>query len=454
LASDMPRRSGNDNMPLDGDASVGVIGGGPAGSFFAYFLLLFAERAGIRIAVTVYEPRDFEQPAPKGCNMCGGIISESLVQMLAAEGIDLPSQVVQRGIDSYVLHMDIGSVRIDTPIHEMRIAAVHRGAGPRDIKERKWRSMDGFLLSLASERGATVIRERVDRVRRDEEGLLNVELRSGAIRTHALVAVATGVNSGAKLWEGLEMGYTPPRVGKAYIREYFLGEEGLTQSLGSSLHVFLPDLPEVEFAAIIPKGDYATLCLLGDGIDKDIVRKFLDTPWVRDHLPPETAREASCFCSPKLSLSAAVRPFADRLVFIGDCGVTRLYKDGVGAAYRTAKAAARTAVFDGVSEAAFREHYWPSCRRIDRDNQLGRFIFRVTRGLQKTRRGRAAILRMVADEQRKDGGWRRMSLVLWNVFTGSEPYRQILLRTVHPAFVASLGRYFTRAMIHSDQGWR
>jgi flavin-dependent dehydrogenase len=450
----MSRHLANDRITLDDGASVGVIGGGPAGSFFAYFLLAFSERTGTRLDVTIYEPRDFESPAPKGCNMCGGIISESLVQMLAAEGIDLPPQVVQRGIDSYVLHMDVGSVRIDTPLHEMRIAAVHRGAGPRDIKQSKWRSMDGYLPSLATDRGAKLVRERADKVRSGEEGLLRVELRNGEVHRHHLVGMATGVNSGAKLWEGMNVGYTPPRTGKTYIREYFLGEEGLARTLGSSLHVFLPDIPEVEFAAVIPKGDYATLCLLGDGIDKDIVRRFLETPWVRSHLPEETAKEASCFCSPKLSLSAAGRPFADRLVFIGDCGVTRLYKDGVGAAYRTAKAAARTAVFEGVSEAAFKEHYWPACRRIDRDNQLGRIIFRVTRGLQKTRRARAALLAMVTEEQRKNGGWRRMSQVLWNVFTGSEPYRQILLRTVHPAFVASLGRYLSGALIHPGTGAR
>ena len=57
--------------------------------------------------------------------------------MLAAEGINLPPTVVQRGIDSYVLHMDVGSARIETPMLEKRIAATYRGAGPRDLKEFK-----------------------------------------------------------------------------------------------------------------------------------------------------------------------------------------------------------------------------------------------------------------------------------------------------------------------------
>ena len=31
-----------------------------------------------------------------------------------------------------------------------------------------------------------------------------------------------------------------------------------------------------------------------------------------------------------------------------------------------------------------------------------------------------------------------MSAVLWNLFTGSASYREILMNTVHPAFVASM----------------
>jgi flavin-dependent dehydrogenase len=102
-----------DRLFLEDGSRVAVIGGGPAGSFFTYFLFEMAERIGMDLAVDIYEPRDFTKPAPQGCNMCGGIISESLVQLLATEGINLPSSVVQRGIDSYVLHMDVGTVRIE-----------------------------------------------------------------------------------------------------------------------------------------------------------------------------------------------------------------------------------------------------------------------------------------------------------------------------------------------------
>jgi flavin-dependent dehydrogenase len=150
----------NDLKLVDG-SKVAVIGGGPAGSFVSYFLLEMAERSGLELDVEIFEPRDFSCVAPKGCNMCGGIISETLVQNLAAEGINLPSTIVQRGIESYMLHMDVGSVRIETPVQEKRIGAVYRGAGPRDLKTSKWGSFDHHLEQLTVAKGAHVTRDRI-----------------------------------------------------------------------------------------------------------------------------------------------------------------------------------------------------------------------------------------------------------------------------------------------------
>ena len=63
-----------------------------------------------------------------------------------------------------------------------------------------------------------------------------------------------------------------------------------------------------------------------------------------------------------MNIRGVAEPYADRIVFVGDAGVSRLYKDGIGAAYRTAKAAARAAVFQGVSADDFRRHYQPVWR--------------------------------------------------------------------------------------------
>jgi hypothetical protein len=45
---------------------------------------------------------------------------------------------------------------------------------------------------------------------------------------------------------------------------------------------------------------------------------------------------------------------------------------------------------------------------------------------------------MTLGEQQKEGKRRHMSMVLWDLFTGSAAYKEILLRCFHPAFWGSL----------------
>lgn len=437
---------------LEDGSRVAVIGSGPAGSLFSYFLLEMAARIDLSLEVDLYEPRVFALPGPRGCNMCGGIISESLVQNLAAEGIGLPPSVVQRGIDSYVLHTDVGSVRIETPLYEMRIGAVHRGAGPRDATEPKWESFDGQLQSLALAKGARLVNARVDEVWRDA-GRPSLKARDGTVRAYDLLVVAVGVNSPTlKIFEGLGIGYECPKVTKTLIREYHLGEEMITRSLGTSMHVFLLNMPRIEFAAIIPKGDYVTICLLGEDIDNAVADAFVASPVVKACMPPEWKGEApSCQCLPHINVRGVEKPFADRFLFIGDCGITRLYKDGIGAAYRTAKAAARVAVFDGISEKAFRRGYLPVCRAIAKDNGIGRVAFLFTRVVQRSRVLRSAVLWMTASEQSKPGEKRRMSGALWDMFSGSAPYSDIFKRLLHPVFLGGF-LWFIAGSTWADNG--
>jgi len=403
-----------DRASVLGDgARVGIVGGGPAGSLSAYFLLDIAQRVGLDLDVTIHEWRDFSRAGPGGCNMCGGIVSESLVENLAAEGINLPPTVVRRAIDSYVMHMDVGTVRFDTPLQEMRIAAAHRGAGPRGSQGSEWESFDDFLLTLAKQKGAHVVRGRVDRVSW-ENGRPAVRTRDNGPRPYDLLVAAVGVNSHAlELFREVAPAYRPPLTRKTCICEFHWGRDAVEEYLGSSMHVFLLNIPRLEFAAIIPKGDYATLCMLGRDIDTSLAEAFLDAPEVRACLPPNPgAAKSVCRCLPRINVRGATRPFANRVVFVGDCGATRLYKDGIGAAYRTAKAAAITAVFEGVSETAFREHYWPVCKAIEADNRIGELVFAITRQIQKVRMARRGLLHMVGNEQDKDGPRRRMSRIL------------------------------------------
>jgi flavin-dependent dehydrogenase len=433
--------SESSDLTLEDGARVAVVGGGPAGSFFSYFLLSMAERLGTDLCVDLYEPRDFLRSGPQGCNKCGGIISESLVQMLATEGIILPPTVVQRGVDSYVLHTDVGDVRIDTPLKEKRIGAVHRGSGPKGVENVKWESFDGYLQRLAVERGATLKTQRVEKLEWTD-GRPRLSAKDGSSETYDLLAMATGVNARAlEFFEDSGLDYKPAAATKTSIREYFLGEEVVEKHLGSSMHIFLLDIPRLEFAALIPKGDYVTVCLLGDDIDVPLVESFLQSPEVQRCFPPEwnSMDQPQCQCWPQINIEGAHEPFADRLVFVGDCGVARLYKDGIGSAYRTAKAAASTAIFQGVSAESFRKHYVPVLDGISADNAIGKHIFTLTRQIQKRRFTRRALLRTVSREQDSLTSDKRMSTILWDMFTGSAPYKDALSRGINVFFMLRFG---------------
>lgn len=430
---------------LANGSRVAVIGGGPAGSLFAYFLLRMAEPLKLDIAVDIYEPRRFDLPGPIGCNMCGGLISETLVQNLAADGLFLDGNVIQRGINSYVLHTDVGSVGIAARNDEMRIGAVHRGGGPRDAETGRWASLDHYFLTRAVERGANVIRARVDEVARDD-GRPVVRTRGGEPSRYDLAVVATGVNTSLlKAFEGLGIGYERPRVTKTLVREYRLGRDVIDRSLGTSMHVFLLNIPRLEFAALIPKGDYVTMCLLGDGIDGGVADAFAASPEVRRVMPAGwEPTDQTCQCRPWMNVGGVARPYGDRVVFIGDSGVTRLYKDGIGSAYRTAKGAAITALFHGVSERAFHDHFLPVCRSIDNDNRIGRIAFFLTRRVQRLRPLRDAMVRITRNEQRR--GQNRMSAALWDMFSGSAPYSEILPRMIAPPLIAQWLRVLPRTL--------
>lgn len=438
LTGKAPKPQRGKAMTLEDGSRIAVIGAGPAGSMFSYFFLGMAETTGLDVDVDMFEPRRFCHRGPAGCNHCGGVVSESLVQRLATEGISLPDCVVQRGMESYTLHTDVGDVEIATPLMEKRIAAIYRGNGPRSSEPLDTNSFDGYLLELAREKGARIIPRLVTGVRRDGE-LMTVQCADRFADAYDLVVVATGVNS--RLEEMLEnetAEFTRPQRTKTFICEFHLGREVIRETFGPSMHVFLLDIPRLEFAALIPKGDYVTLCLLGEDIDESLIDRFFSSPEVRDRFPGGIIPGHVCHCYPRINIRAATPVYGDRLVLIGDSGSTRLFKDGIGAAYRTSKAAAKTAVFHGVSAEDFRNYYAPLCRKIGNDNRVGKLVFAFGSMIQKTRFARRGVLSMAAHEQQQADGPRRMSGVLWDLFSGSASYTDVFLRTLHPAYVGSL----------------
>jgi flavin-dependent dehydrogenase len=428
------------NLTLEDGAKIAVVGGGPAGSFFTYFALDFAQRFGTEINIDIYEAKNFNKVGPAGCNHCGGIVSESLVQILSAEGIVLPSNVIRRGIESYTLHMEQGTTVIDTPFQEQRIASMFRGFGPLGSTDDEQLSFDRYLMELCEKKGARLIQEKVLDMEKDSEGVIVKTKNSGENR-YDLVVGSVGLNPRSfKLFEKIAPSFIPPKTTKTYICEFHLGHELINQYFGNSMHVFLLNLNNIKFGALIPKGEYVTLVLLGAEINKVIVDSFVNSKEVRACFPPgmELKSINPCQCFPSINIKNAKSAYSDRVVLIGDSSSSKLYKNGIGAAYITAKAAAKTAIFDGISETDFINSYQPACTTLNRDNAIGKMIFLVTTIIQKSTILKTGLFRMVVNEQKKTSNKRRMSSVLWDTFTGSAPYTGILIRVIHPATLGSL----------------
>jgi hypothetical protein len=336
---------GRDPRALADGSRVGVVGVGPAGSMFAYFLLRMAESVGLDLTVDIYEPRFFTHRGPAGCNHCGGIISESLVQMLAAEGINLPPSVVQQGIDA----------TFPTPTPQRHHPSARRREADRRRLSRQWprsRNRSPWRFDACSTWPAPWAPGSSGRWSARSSG--PTACRASSPPTAPQPATTSSPwrpASTARPWacSRTPCRFTPAATQRTFICEFRLGEAAIAEWFGTAMHVFLLDLPKLGFAALIPKGEFVTLALLGEDLDDELVEKFLATPEVRQCFPGGEVPRPACHCYPKINVAAARKPFADRIVWVGDAGVARLYKDGIGSAYRTSKAAARAAVFHGVS---------------------------------------------------------------------------------------------------------
>ena len=433
----------NNNI-LHNGAQIAVVGGGPTGSFFSIFALKMAKMMEKSVQVTIYEPKDFTKDGPIGCNKCGGIISELLVQNLAVEGINLPDSVVQRGINSYKLHTQYGNVYIETPSKEKTIATVYRGGGPRGIIGSEKESFDRFLLDMAIHEGAVHNHEKVDRIeyRNNRPALFS---KDSMIQEPDLIVGALGVKSQTfKIFEEMGFGYRKPETVTAAIAEIWMDKNVISERFGTSVNLFLLPLKDMKFAAIIPKGTYVTVCILGKNIDHNTINTFIDHPVVQSVLPGKGAYEIACRCLPKMNIRAPEVAFADRVVLCGDAGSTRLFKDGLGAAYIMGKAAAKTAIFHGISKNHFRDHYQPVYKSIMVDNQYGKFLFAVTDLHKRYKTLTNGMLRVVRKEQADPHYPKRLSSMLWDMFTGNERYRNIFFRSLSLPMVYDLCRAYVK----------
>jgi len=447
----VPALPSSKSLSLKDGSTIAIVGGGPAGCFFAYFAKQEAEKQGLSLEIILYDGKTFARSGPPGCNMCAGVVAASLVRRLQEIGFTLPENVVQRHIAGYHLETPAGGVDLMPPPSTGPIYTVYRGNGPRGYTSDGNISFDDHLLDQVRKQGIAVINEPVQEIRLPQVSGERPTLvsRSGT-RTFDLIVGAFGIHSPlVRQVAALNFGYQPPPAMPSYQAELYLGEEAVSRHLGNNVYIYALRLPGIKFAALTPKRAHVTVTLVGPGAGPKALTALLSHPMVTRHLPPGWQLPAAyCHCRPYVPVGPCRRPFTDRLVIVGDASDSRLYKNGLESAFVTARAAAETAVRYGVSIAAWEGHYYPVCRSIVRDSLYGRLIFVFNDLALPSRRLSRVLLTVVKREKEiYSPSQRLINGILWDTFTGNRPYQEILHMALSPQVLARILRLGLMAMV-------
>ena len=416
------------HLSLTDGSRVAVIGGGPAGSFFVHFIQKFAAQKGIELSVTIFDGKDFLQPGPLGCNLCAGVIAESLNDKLKEEGIFLPEKRIINRVDGYCLHVGGDHLHLSCAENQKySIATVFRGNGPRYSSFPEIISFDDFLLSWARDRGAEVISQPVWNIEfaEDKPSPLTIHFgeKSNLQEFEAdLVVGAFGVNTFLlKKIQNLNAGYRPPSTLITYQAEVKLGRANVWEHFGNTIHVYMSKSRTLRYATVIPKGDYITITLIGKkDATKNIYPEFLSLSEIREKIP---SFRPQCFCFPRIAVSPSKKPFGHRLVIIGDASFSRHYKNGLESAFLTAKLAAETALYHGVDSDSLSGYYYRKAKKhIINDNYYGRFLFFLNDVISSSSLLSQSHLSLAKDGKRAS---KKLRSMLWNMFAGNIPYKEI-----------------------------
>lgn len=418
-----------ENLNLNDGSKVAIIGGGPAGSFFAHFLQKIADEKGLKLSITIFDAKDFLQSGPRGCNLCAGVIADSLSQRLQEEGIFLPDKRIINRVEGYCLHVNQDSIFLSCEENKKAtIATVFRGNGPRYSTYPEIISFDDFLLSWVQDRGAELISQPVWDIKLPENKNDPVSLTFGKkenphIFEADLAAGAFGVNTYLmNRIQGLGFGYKPPSTLITYQAELKCDQEEISRKFGNSIHVYLPKSKNIRYATIIPKGDYLTITLIGKkDASNETFDEFLSLKAIKDTIP---SSKPQCFCYPRITVSPSKNPFTHRLVIIGDASFSRHYKNGIESAFITAKLAAEAALYYGIDSSSFLTHYYRQAKKsIIHDNYYGQLLFLMNDIISSIPLITQSHFSLT--KTKNNASSKKLRLILWNMFTGNVSYKDI-----------------------------
>ncbi len=436
----------------DGDR-VAVVGGGPAGSFFAIHLLREARRLDRRFDVVIIEKRgpiDMDAAMEcRGCGFCAGGISPRLDQILVEQGLSVPDEIVQGRFDYVWIQGQWKNFRLRVP-KDMRMYSVFRGSLPgRRIGNLA--GFDGFLLGEAVKEGARVLYGKVEAMAYGASGLPRLTVRTESGESVPLdasfVTIATGINAHCGLdyrddsliasIQRMNPAFVPGKSRKALIFELDVGEEYLERTLHREIYFIEYGSKHLalEHTALVPKGRFLTVAMLGKCIDevvlprdsRQIVHDFLTLPQIERILPGIEVAPLACACAPRMTVTTARSPYGDRFAIIGDAVGSRLNKDGLFSAHVTASRLARTLLHEGIDRRSLAKGYGKAIQWLAVDNRFGRIVFALSRlAFTAPVVGRITYQAYAIECKVRDEDSRPLSTVLWKIASGTADYGQVL----------------------------
>ncbi len=455
-------------LALPDPATVVVVGGGPAGSFFAIRLLRRARELGRTVNVVIFEKKAevcFYGPVAfcswEGCNYCAGGISPRLADILRQDDIVLPDEVVEGRATEVIVHGDWKSIQLPVP-EDREMLSVFRGSRPRQ-RAGRYENFDTFLLHTAADEGAQVITAEVKSARysavgRPVIGYRTVSKADSDLPDQMIEADFAVFAAGVNRFPGMDLGsdplfgqlqemipgLQPPKVRQAVIAE-MQAEGDLLRPLEDEVHFAQygsKDL-DIEMSSLIPKDRWITVVLLGKSIDRaepseylEIVQRFVELPHIRRLLPRQVQLRPACSCHPNMTVGAAKNPFGSQTALAGDMAVSRLYKDGLYSAYVTGSALVDCILEKGVDRATLARNYGPVVRRFNSDNRYGRMIFLLSRWVfSHPALSRVLYQALLTERKTTPHDRRRLAQVLWRIASGDDSYRHILTAMLHPASI-------------------
>jgi flavin-dependent dehydrogenase len=354
--------------PLHSGQTVVIIGGGPSGVSCAIALKNLAQVLHRKIKVILYEGKQFQES--QHYNQCVGVLSPPIDDILGRQlKVPFPWYLVQRKIEGYVMHSDTQKILLtgyDEPSYSVRRV-----------------TFDDYMLQQAQKRDVKVVHCRVTDLEFTPHQVI-IYSDSENISADVVVGAFGLDDGGCKLFERAT-NYKLPRSLDSIVTNIKPSEEFL-MGFGNYIHAFLPSFRKIEFGAVTPKVDHLTVNIAGASVTAAEMNEFLNSPPVREILPPEFNPEISelrvtnakpelTYFKGRFPISVARGLFDDRYVVVGDAaGMVRPFKGkGVNSACLTGIRAAETIMKVGISQSALKTYY-RSCSDVTDDLIYGKVL--------------------------------------------------------------------------------